>query len=64
MAMHGRLRAHLLLADLQGTLVLADLEELHHTPLIWCKASNLTNNLTHELDVLAQALQPAQHVTC
>lgn len=31
-------------SHLQSTLVLANLQELHHTALIWCPASNLTNN--------------------
>jgi hypothetical protein len=54
-SLHARVcRTHLLLGDLESTLVLANLQQLHHTPLVGSEASHLTHNVAHKLDALAQ----------
>jgi len=45
---------HLLLGDLERTLVLADLQQFHDAPLIGGEAGHLAHNVANELDALAQ----------
>ena len=49
-------KTHLLFAELQGTLVLAHLEQLRHPLLIGCKACYLPHNFPNEFDTLAEPL--------
>ena len=49
--------AEALLGELAGTLVLVVLEELHAALLVGGEASDLTDEVTDELDALVQALQ-------
>ena len=50
-------KGHLLLAELERPLVLANLQELRHTLLIGRESSHFPNNLSDELDALAEPLQ-------
>ncbi len=45
------------LGELQGTLVLADTQQLHRPLLIGSEADNLPDDITDELDTLVQLLQ-------
>ena len=45
------------LAKLEGTLVLANLEQFHNALLIRSLASNLANYVAHESDALTSTLQ-------
>lgn len=48
---------HLLLAELERPLVLANLQELRHTLLIGRKSGHFPNNFSDKLDALAEPLQ-------
>jgi hypothetical protein len=47
---------HPLFAELQSSLVLGDLEQLNHSPLVRGKANNLTHDVADEFVVLGQSL--------
>lgn len=47
---------HPFLDELQGPLVLRDLEQLHGTPLIGGKTAHLSDHVPHELGVFGEAL--------
>lgn len=53
--------AHLLFGNLQGALIFAHFEQLHHSPFIRSKSAYLPNKLTHKLCFLAKFLQ-AKHM--
>ena len=48
---------HLSLAELEGALVPANLQQLGDPALIGCQASHLPHNVPHELDTLGRPLQ-------
>lgn len=48
---------NLALAELEGALLLADLEELHHALLIGSLASDLLDDVADKLDAASRALR-------
>lgn len=46
-----------LLDELEGTLILGHLQQLHGAPLVRGEAAHLTDHVTHELAVLGQTLK-------
>ena len=52
----GSKQAHLPLGDLKGALILANLQQLDNALLVGRHASDLTDDVTNELDALALEL--------
>lgn len=50
-------QTHPLLDELEGPLVFRHLQQLHRSPLIWSKATDLADHVPHELAVLGKTLQ-------
>ena len=46
-----------LLDELEGTLILGHLQQLHGAPLVRGEAAHLTDHVTHKLAVLGQTLK-------
>ncbi len=52
----GRSMSHLPLGNLEGTLILADLQQLDDALLIRGHACHLSNNIAHHLHLLSERL--------
>lgn len=48
---------HPLLDELEGSLVLRHLQELHGSPLIWSEATNFSDHVPNKLAVFGKMLQ-------
>ena len=46
-----------LFAELEGTLILGNAEQLHGSPLVGSKAGNLPGDITDELDMFVEGLK-------
>ena len=50
-------RAYSLFAELQGTLIGTDPEQLHASSFIWGKTGDLSDNIAHEFSALSKNLR-------